>query len=71
VLSGRVKLMMDVVDESNISSAAPEYSLDNGTTRSPAIIHCKGVVGCLPISGGNRTVVNKTYTPPRPSKMGM
>ena len=69
VPGGNVKVRMDVEDESNISDVILEYSLDNGTTWNPAPITYKGVIGCSPLSGGNRTVVDETYVSPRYSKL--
>ena len=69
ILGGDVKVRMNVEDESNISDATLEYSLDNGSTWNPASITYKGVSGCNPISGGDRTVVDETYTLPIYSKV--
>ncbi len=69
VPGGDVKARMDVEDESNISDATLEYSLDNGTTWNPVSVIYKGLTGCSSISGGNRTVVDETYTIPKYSKL--
>jgi hypothetical protein len=69
ISSDRVRLVVDIADESNISGASLEYSLDNGTTWSPAALRYRGVAGCLAISGGNRTVINESYIPLRYSKV--
>ncbi|MHC1571673.1 MAG: S8 family serine peptidase [Methanosarcinales archaeon] len=69
VPGGDVKVEMDVEDDSKISDATLGYSLDNGSTWNLTTPVYKGIMGCKPISGGNRTVVDETYTSPIYSKV--